>query len=98
VRYIGILSKDREALTLADDVRRQLYSDNPDWFLSELESWYKRRAGSAIRNVSIYESDDSESDGVTVYMRCLEAVGVDVSAEAEHVRQVMQDAINVQKN
>lgn len=92
--YRGTLNQDRDALTLAEDVRRGVYSDNPTFFLSELESWFKRRAGNAIREVSIYEPNDEESDGITVYMRCLEAVGVDTAREAEHVRQIMRNAIS----
>lgn len=91
--YKGILNQDRGALTLAEDVRRGVYSDNPEFFLSELETWWKHRTAKAIREVSIYEPNGEEADAITVYMRCLEAVGVDTAQEAEHVRQVMRDAI-----
>lgn len=97
MKYTGILKKDHDALILAEDVQRGVYSNNPAFFLSELEAWYKRRASDAIRGVVVYERNDKESNGVTVYMRCLEAVGVDVDVEAEHVRQVMRDAINESK-
>lgn len=49
-----------------------------------------------MREVSIYEgdfNDEQEVEPIVVYMRCLEALGVDVDREAEHVRQVMRDAV-----
>jgi hypothetical protein len=91
--YTGVLRQDKEALRLAEDVRRGMYRDDSDLFLIDLESWYRDKVSKAIREVSIYESGDRESDGVTVYMRCLDAVGVNVEQEAEHIRQVMRDAI-----
>lgn len=49
-----------------------------------------------LREVSIYEGEwnaEREVEPIVVYMRCLEALGVNTDREAEHVRQVMRDAI-----
>ena len=55
---------------------------------------------SKLREVSIYNgdfNDEREVEPIVVYMRCLEALGVDVDREAEHVRQIMRDAIEAKE-
>lgn len=53
-----------------------------------------------LREVSLYAGDmdnEHEVDSFTVYMRCLEALGVNIETEAEHIRQIMRDAVTKSK-
>lgn len=75
--------------------RAQQCAELQDNFTLALEN-LREHLISRLREVSIYEgdfNDEREVEPVVVYMRCLEALGVDVDREAEHVRQVMRDAI-----
>lgn len=63
--------------------------------LDDLLSAIKESVHKAVREISIYEEDESESEGVVVYMRCLAAVGIDVAQEAEGIRQIMRDALTL---